>query len=234
VAAIAGPAAQAAGIVARPEQLKFPSLTFTPPRADEYRVKLGNGMVAYLVPDRELPMVTINVLMRIGPDLDPAGKEGLANMTVALLTRSGTVNRTATQVEDRVAFLGAQLESGVGAGGGGFFGGGIPIGPAEARASVNLLSKDVDEGLGLLVDCLKTPAFQDDRLALRKDQALLNMKQRNDDSGQIEEREFGFLMRGDVFTEELIETFIDYKRKNEAEAVRLRPHPYEFALYYDI
>ena len=43
-----------------------------------------------------------------------------------------------------------------------------------------------------------------------------------------------FLLRGDVFTEELIETFIDYKRKNEAEAVRLRPHPYEFALYYDI
>jgi glutamine synthetase len=41
-------------------------------------------------------------------------------------------------------------------------------------------------------------------------------------------------MRGDVFTEELIETFIDYKRKNEAEAVRLRPHPHEFALYYDI
>jgi glutamine synthetase len=43
-----------------------------------------------------------------------------------------------------------------------------------------------------------------------------------------------FLLKGDVFTEELLETFISYKRKNEAEAVRLRPHPYEFALYYDI
>jgi glutamine synthetase len=41
-------------------------------------------------------------------------------------------------------------------------------------------------------------------------------------------------LRGDVFTEELIETYIDYKRRNEAEAVRLRPHPYEFALYYDV
>jgi len=48
------------------------------------------------------------------------------------------------------------------------------------------------------------------------------------------EDDHGFLLKGDVFTEELIETFIDYKRKNEAEAVRLRPHPYEFALYYDI
>jgi glutamine synthetase len=43
-----------------------------------------------------------------------------------------------------------------------------------------------------------------------------------------------FLLKGDVFTEELIETFINYKRRNEADAIRLRPHPYEFALYYDI
>ncbi len=43
-----------------------------------------------------------------------------------------------------------------------------------------------------------------------------------------------FLLKGDVFTEELLEAFIGYKRKHEAEAVRLRPHPYEFALYYDI
>ena len=48
------------------------------------------------------------------------------------------------------------------------------------------------------------------------------------------EDDHAFLLKGDVFTEELIETFIDYKRKNEADAVRLRPHPYEFALYYDI
>ncbi|HUD98880.1 MAG TPA: type I glutamate--ammonia ligase [Bryobacteraceae bacterium] len=48
------------------------------------------------------------------------------------------------------------------------------------------------------------------------------------------EDDHAFLMKGDVFTEELIETFIDYKRKNEADAIRLRPHPYEFALYYDV
>jgi hypothetical protein len=37
-----------------------------------------------------------------------------------------------------------------------------------------------------------------------------------------------------VFSEELLDTYIGHKRKNEADAVRLRPHPYEFALYYDI
>ena len=42
------------------------------------------------------------------------------------------------------------------------------------------------------------------------------------------------MLKGDVFSEDLIETFIEYKRKHEADAVRLRPLPYDFALYYDI
>ena len=48
------------------------------------------------------------------------------------------------------------------------------------------------------------------------------------------EEDHDFLLKGDVFSEDLIETFIEYKRKNEADAIRLRPHPYEFALYYDV
>ena len=48
------------------------------------------------------------------------------------------------------------------------------------------------------------------------------------------EDDHNFLLRGDVFTEDLIETYISYKRKNEADQVRLRPHPWEFAMYYDI
>ena len=48
------------------------------------------------------------------------------------------------------------------------------------------------------------------------------------------EKDHDFLLKGDVFTADVIETWINYKRKNEVDAVRLRPHPYEFALYYDI
>jgi len=55
-----------------------------------------------------------------------------------------------------------------------------------------------------------------------------------DEALECLEHDHEFLLRGDVFTEELIETWISYKQKNEADAVRLRPHPYEFALYYDI
>jgi len=48
------------------------------------------------------------------------------------------------------------------------------------------------------------------------------------------QRDHAFLLKGDVFTEELLRTYIEYKRSKEVDAVRLRPHPYEFALYYDI
>jgi len=48
------------------------------------------------------------------------------------------------------------------------------------------------------------------------------------------ERDHAFLLKGDVFTEELLSTYVEYKRTKEVDAVRLRPHPYEFALYYDI
>ncbi|OHB66682.1 MAG: type I glutamate--ammonia ligase [Planctomycetes bacterium RBG_13_63_9] len=43
-----------------------------------------------------------------------------------------------------------------------------------------------------------------------------------------------FLLRGDVFTPDVIDTWIWYKTENEVDALRLRPHPYEFCMYYDI
>jgi len=48
------------------------------------------------------------------------------------------------------------------------------------------------------------------------------------------EKEHAYLLKGDVFTEDLIRVWIEYKRKREDDMIRLRPHPYEFALYYDI
>ena len=48
------------------------------------------------------------------------------------------------------------------------------------------------------------------------------------------EDDHDFLTEGDVFTPDLIETWIEYKRTNEIEPLRLRPHPYEFQLYYDL
>ena len=48
------------------------------------------------------------------------------------------------------------------------------------------------------------------------------------------EKDHKFLLEGGVFTSDLLETWISYKKKNEMDQVALRPHPYEFHLYYDI
>ncbi|MCU0299213.1 MAG: type I glutamate--ammonia ligase, partial [Candidatus Nanopelagicales bacterium] len=48
------------------------------------------------------------------------------------------------------------------------------------------------------------------------------------------EADHAYLTEGGVFTDDLIETWIAYKRANEVDPIRLRPHPHEFELYYDI
>ena len=51
---------------------------------------------------------------------------------------------------------------------------------------------------------------------------------------QFLDKDRDFLLKGDVFTEDVIDTWVDYKINNEALQVDIRPHPWEFALYYDI
>lgn len=48
------------------------------------------------------------------------------------------------------------------------------------------------------------------------------------------EEDHEYLLKGDVFTQDVLDTWIDYKRENEVDAVNIRPHPYEFYLYHDI
>ncbi|GAA4261574.1 hypothetical protein GCM10022255_094690 [Dactylosporangium darangshiense] len=48
------------------------------------------------------------------------------------------------------------------------------------------------------------------------------------------EGDHGFLLEGGVFTQDLVDTWISYKRANEVDPVRLRPTPHEFAMYYDV
>ena len=47
------------------------------------------------------------------------------------------------------------------------------------------------------------------------------------------EADNAFLLEGDVFTPGLIEAYVRYKREEEVDAIRMRPHPWEFALYHD-
>ncbi len=179
------PAQTTSSIPARPEMLAFPPLRYEVPRPADYRVELKSGPVAYLVPNRELPLVNIVVYVRVGDYLTPPGKEGLAGLTGSLLARGGAGSKPAEALEEQLDFLAAQLNS--------------SIGDTEGKVSLNLLSKDLDAGLAILRDVLTAPGFQQDRLELSKQQTLQEMQQRNDDSAAIEAREARYLAHGEKF-----------------------------------
>ena len=169
----------------RPEKLTFPPLKYEPPRPQDFRVQLKSGPVAYVVPDRELPLIGLSISVRTGEYLEPEGKEGLAELTGYLLSRGGIKSKTAEELEERLAFLAAHL--------------GSAVAETQGSVSMNLLSKDIDEGLAIVREVLTAPRFQEDKLTLRKQQLLQAMKQRNDDSADIEAREREFLAYGEKF-----------------------------------
>ncbi len=182
---LSGFRALAADIPDRPEKLTFPPLKYEPPNPADYRVALKSGPVAYVVPDRELPLVTIHILVRTGSYVESQDNAGLAGLTGYLLARGGTKTKTAEQMEERLAFLAAHLDSGVG--------------ETSGSINLNLLSKDLDEGMAILREVLTEPRFQDDKIALIKEQEMQGIRQRNDSSSAIEARERGFLAFGDKF-----------------------------------
>ena len=48
------------------------------------------------------------------------------------------------------------------------------------------------------------------------------------------EKDHAFLLEGDVFTKDVIDTYISYKKESEVDPINIRPHPHEFKLYYDV
>ena len=177
-----GQAQQPTNIPAHPRDLKYTTLTFTPPKRDQYRHVLSNGVVAYLVEDHDLPLVNVTTLVRTGTFLDPAGKEGLASLTGSQMRAGGTTSKTAEEFDEAADFLAAGISSNIGA--------------LQGNANLNLLTKDVDQGLALYFDMLKNPRFQEDRLKLAKSQLLQNMERRNDSTTSIEDREWSRLIYG--------------------------------------
>jgi predicted Zn-dependent peptidase len=183
--ASAQPKPAAGKIPERPEELTFPPLVYEPPAPADFRVQLKSGPVAYVAADRELPLANLVIYVRTGDYVEPEGKEGVTGLTGHLLSRGGTVSKTAEELEERLAFLAANLNS--------------AVGDTQGSLSLNLLAKDLDEGLAILRDCLTAPRFQEDKFKLRKQQMYQAMKKRNDDSADIESREREFLSYGENF-----------------------------------
>ena len=97
---------------------------------------------------------------------------------------------------------------------------------AMMMAGLDGVQSRIDPGLPVDKDLFELPAAD---LA-----AIPNVPGSLDHALDALAADHAFLLKGGVFTEDLIETWIDYKRRQEADPVRLRPTPWEFALYYDV
>jgi zinc protease len=171
------------GIPSHPRELKYPKLTYSPPKAATYRRVLANGVVAFLAEDHDFPLINVSLLVRTGSYLDPKGKEGLGAMMGSQLRAGGTTSLPPDKFDEEVDFLAATINS--------------SVGDTQGTANMNCLSKDIDKALDLFASMLKNPGFQQDRIDLYKNQALQAMERRNDKTEGIQAREWGRLMRGD-------------------------------------
>lgn len=121
--------------LAQPASLKFPPYK---------KVVLPNGLTLLLMEQREVPIVSLSVVVRAGSVADPAGKEGVASLTAALL-RKGTPTRSADRFAEELDFIG------------GSFGAGVSV--DSTQASAEFMKKDLDKGLDLVADAMLHPTF---------------------------------------------------------------------------
>src|SRR4030042_5234681 len=99
--------AQDQELLKHPRNMFFPPLSFALPKAE--RTVLSNGMVLYLFPDPEIPLIRISALIRTGSIYDPAPKSGLAQLTASLLRTGGTVAQIPQAINEALEFMAAEL-----------------------------------------------------------------------------------------------------------------------------
>ncbi len=177
--------ASAGDIPQRPEMLSFPPLTFTVPRAESFRVLLPGNVPAYVAEDTLLPLVTVQVFFRGGRYLEEKGKEGAAQLLGTVWRTGGAGALTPQELDETLDFLAAQLTTSVGG--------------TSSSVMLNLLAKDLDRGLQLLFDVLQKPRFDEARLAKAKEDLIAELKRRNDDAADIENREWQRLIYGEDY-----------------------------------
>ncbi|MHB8067064.1 MAG: M16 family metallopeptidase [Desulfobaccales bacterium] len=151
------------------------ALAAPPSQALGVREKLPSGLVWLFSEQSGLPLVTLRFLVKAGTLQDPPGKEGLANLTAALLL-SGTKKRSATQIAQELDFLGARLSA---AGGDDF-----------AEVSLTVLKKDLAAGLDLVQDILLHPAFAPQEMRRKVAEIQASLKSDEDEPMVVAARAF--------------------------------------------
>ena len=117
--------------------MTFVPVTFTPPEPE--RVVLENGIVVYLLEDHELPLVTINAIIRAGSWLDSQDTVGLAALTGAVMRTGGTATMSPDQVDAELERMAAAI--------------GIGMSVESGSASLDVLKKDLPAGLKIFGIC---------------------------------------------------------------------------------
>ena len=166
---------------AKPHQeLTFEPITFKPP-VPEKRV-LSNGITLYLLEDHELPLFNINGLIQTGNIYDPADKVGLASICAGVMRTGGTMSREPDMLNEALESMAASVE----------------VGMSREYGTVNLstLAEDIEKGLEIFADVLRNPAFREEKLELRKQQAVEGIRRRNDNPIQLAWRNFSALLYG--------------------------------------
>ncbi len=162
-------------------QLKFPPLpAFTPQQPT--RIQLANGMVIFLQPDHELPLITVTARIRGGSISEPAGKVGLVALYGDVWRTGGTKTKTGDQMDDFLEARAAKIETG--------------DGPDSTTIGLNCLKGDFDSVFDMYLDLLRNPEFRGDKLELAKQQMYTGIARRNDDVGSIVGRESAALAYG--------------------------------------
>jgi len=146
---------------------------------DVQRIPLENAIVLYVKEDRRLPLVEFEALVRVGDAYEGPGEHGVAGMLGTMMRSGGTEKWEPQALDDRLAFLAANLSVG--------------IGEDSGSVSIGLLAKDVEEGLGIFDEVLRRPAFDEGRLELARRRSMNGILQRNDNPGQILRRELDAL-----------------------------------------
>jgi predicted Zn-dependent peptidase len=167
----------------RPEQIAFKPLVFNAPKAADYRHVLSNGVVVYLAPSKELPLIDLGMTFKGGGYLEPSDKVGLASMTTELMRTGGTEGLAPAELDEKLDFLATNIV--------------IGARDTTCTASIDCLSANFDESLTLLMDMLLRPRFDEGKMKISVDESMEGMKQRNDDADPILSREWNMALYGE-------------------------------------
>ena len=174
-------AAAAEGPFGDPREIPVPELNEIQIPQPE-RFELANGMVVYLLEDHDFPVVDARAIIRAGAIYEPAEKVGLASITGQVMRTGGSTTIDGDALDEKLESLGASVE--------------IGMGDTDGYASVSTLSADFAEGVRILNDLLRNPAFPEEKLELAKRQARTQIASRNDEATSIAFRELPKLIYG--------------------------------------